>query len=431
MIEALRIEALAFGGAGVGRHDGMAVFVPYAAPGDLVRCRLTGRKKRHAHGQIEALLEGSPLRCEPACPVFGICGGCDWQHLPYGEQARWKERLLGDVLQRQAGVADPVVRPLVPSPEPYGYRSRVQFKCRQTEAGFVMGFYRRGSHYVIDVPSCPVAAGPINQALRWFRQWLPACPCPGRIPQVDLAVDDEGRLRAVLHHLGGDGTQQELATYLRPLAEAVGLSLFFQSGRKQTLTAVCGAEELFVHPLEGDDMRLGYGPGGFAQVNLVQNRRLVGEVLSAAALTGQERVLDLFCGMGNFTLPLARHAGSVLGVEDYAPSIASARLNAHRCGCSRARFLARSAEGVLAQGGDGPFSLVVMDPPRSGAYGVVKELLLARPARIIYISCDPVTLARDLKPLVHGGYRLLWSRPFDLFPQTAHVESVTLLERQP
>jgi 23S rRNA (uracil1939-C5)-methyltransferase len=241
-----------------------------------------------------------------------------------------------------------------------------------------------------------------------------------------MEVDDEGRVRITVHALGTAAAT--LADYLRPLAEQAGISLFVQCGRKETLLRVCGEEALHILPRGAGSLRLAYGAGGFAQVNLEQNRQLVREVCSAAALTGRERVLDLFCGMGNFSLPLALQAGEVVGVENYAPAIEQAERNARANGLTHTRFHARPAEAALRDVmAAKAFDLVVLDPPRTGAYEVVRELVRLRPPRIIYVSCDPPTLARDLVPLLHGGYEVVSSRPFDLFPQTYHTESVTVL----
>jgi len=426
----LQIDTLAYGGKGVGRLDGKAVFVPLTAPGDHVLCRLVQDRKRYAEGEIVELLDPSTQRRPPPCPVFGDCGGCQWQHLPYGVQGHWKERIFNDTLRRQAGVEDAVFRPLVPAPREWGYRSRVQFKCRQAAGGFVMGFYRRGSHFVVDVPSCPIAVPRLNDLLAHFRQWLAASPCPELIPQVDMEFDDEAKVRVVVHHLGGESSV--LADYLRPLAEDAGISLFLQSGRKETLRRVCGEQDLHIHPLGPGQQRLAYGPGGFAQINLEQNRLLVEHLLAEAALDGKQRVLELFCGMGNFSLPLALQAQEVIGIENYAPAIEHATVNARLNGIYNTRFHAVTAEAAIRQlpvAAD--CDLVVLDPPRTGAYPVMRELLRTKPARIIYISCDPVTLARDLVPLLHGGYTVRSCRPVDLFPQTYHTESVTVLQRSP
>ncbi len=424
----LTVDSLAFGGNGVGRHHGKAVFIPLTAPGDRIRCRIIRDKGRYAEAEMEDLLTPAPVRRMPPCPVFGTCGGCQWQHLPYPEQCRWKERIFSELLRRQAGITAPPLLPAAPATEEWHYRSRVQFKCRQTESGFVMGFYRRGSHFVIDVPHCPITDSRLNEALSCFRLWLPASPSPSRIPQVDLATGEVGPVRAVVHFLGGD--PGPLISYLRPRAEEAGIALFLQQGRKDTLIAVGGVPDLVIS-VDSPPLLLAYGPGGFAQVNLSQNRTLVQAVVEAAALTGCERVLDLYCGMGNFSLPLARRAREVFGVEEYAAAIDQARANARRNGIDNVTFQASAAEGAAERlGGGRPFDLVVLDPPRTGAFRVVKELLQAPPRRILYVSCDPPTLARDLKPLVNAGYDLLWTRPFDLFPQTYHIESLSLLQRR-
>jgi len=291
-----------------------------------------------------------------------------------------------------------------------------------------MGFYRAGTHYVVDMARCPITDDRLNDLLPVLRSLLGNSAFANLIPQIDLAVGDDGRRRVVIHFLGSEpGT---FCDWLKQPARKIEASLFVQSGRKETLRQVYGEEDLHIQVAE-PPLTLGYGPGGFAQINLDQNRCLVAEVLAAAGLTGRERVLDLFCGMGNFSLPLARQAASVTGVEDFEPSINKARQNARANGIDNVRFFARPAEGALqALSQEVPFDLVVLDPPRSGAYGVAKELSALQVPRILYISCDPSTLARDLQPLLHHGYALAWSRPFDLFPQTFHTESLTLLVKE-
>jgi len=289
-----------------------------------------------------------------------------------------------------------------------------------------MGFYRRGSHFVVDVPNCPISSPAVNRALAAFRRWLPASPCPDRIPQVDLASDDCGQVRAVVHCL--DSQPHGLADFLRPLAEDAGLALFFQTGRKATLRRIAGAEDLAIE-VDAPPLRLAYGPGAFAQINLDQNRALVAEVVATVPWGGREQVLDLFCGMGNFSLPVARRSARVVGVEDFAPAIEQARANAAANGLGNLDFHAADAVGALEAffPGRAP-DVVLLDPPRSGAYAVCRELKKTAPGKIVYVSCDPATLARDLVPLLQGGYRLARTRPIDLFPQTWHTESVSLLE---
>jgi 23S rRNA (uracil1939-C5)-methyltransferase len=424
MLIDLQIDTLTLGGRGLGRHHGKAVFVPYSAPGDRVRCRVTRSRAQYDEAELVELLQPAPQRRSPPCPVFGRCGGCQWQHLPYPEQARWKEQLFTEQLLR-AGVADATAcLPVVAAPGEWRYRNRLQYKCRQTPHGFVAGFYRHASHFVIDAPHCLLAAPSIDSTYTILREVLPASPCPEAIPQVDIACSDDGSVAVVVHVL--PEAAAGLRDWLTALAERSSFAVALQAGRKATLEALSGAPSLMT-VVDEPPLGLQIGAGGFAQVNPAQNRRLAAAVVAAAALTGGERVLDLYCGVGNFTLPLARRAGSVLGIEGYPPAVADARDNARRHTITNVAFSAEPAEGAAVH--HGSFDLVVLDPPRGGAYPVMRDLLKLRPPRILYISCDPATLVRDLQPLVHHGYSVVSSQPFDFFPQTWHIESLTLLER--
>jgi 23S rRNA (uracil1939-C5)-methyltransferase len=427
IIEDLFIDALAYGGSGIGHHAGKVVFVPFTAPGDRVRCRIVRQKKRYIEAVIDDLKDPSRDRIDPACSVFGECGGCQWQHLGYADQCRWKGEIFNDFMVRKAGVDPAVLLPLIPSPQQWGYRSRVQFKCLNTPDGFKIGFYRRGSHYVIPVETCPVIHPSLNRAREWFLGWIEGTRWAGLVPQIDVAIDDRDRIRAVVHCLAADPS--EFIRFLRKVAEDAGIAIFVQTGRKDTLHPVCGPQELIIE-VDTPALRLGYGPGGFAQINLGQNRAMVREVVAALISDPPGRVLDLFCGMGNFSLPVARIAQEVIGVESYGRSIEMARLNARLNGIDNvAFFVGESAGAATGFSAEGAFDLVVLDPPRSGAYDVARELVTVRPGRIVYISCDPPTLVRDLQPLLHNGYRVVKSRAFDLFPHTHHTESITFLDR--
>lgn len=422
----IQIDSLAFGGKGVSRADGKVLFVSGAVPGDLAICRLVKEKKRYAEAELVELVEPSVSRRKPPCPVADRCGGCQWQFLHYADQCRWKESIFRDLLQRQAG-SDPVrILPIVPAHDEWHYRSRVQFKCFQSKGRFLTGFFRPNSHFVVDIDSCPVVAADLNSTLGLIKSHLADSPYASVISQIDMGLGADGHVRVVLHALRDQG---ELAEYCRPLADESDFSLFLQTERNGKRQHVCGPVDLQI-AVDTPPLSLAYGPGGFAQINLQQNRTLLDAVLQAAQLTGTETVLDLYCGMGNFSLPLARRAGRVVGVEDHASSIAKGRENAEANGIHNISFECRPAEGFLTgPGQENHYDLVLLDPPRSGAFAVMEELLNHRPYKIIYISCDPATLARDLKALLEGEYRLVSSRPFDMFPQTYHIESLTVLER--
>jgi 23S rRNA (uracil1939-C5)-methyltransferase len=426
IISGLEITALTHGGRGLGRHDGKAVFVPLTVPGDTVTCRIKRSKKNFLEAELVEITKSSSARRHFPCPYFGQCGGCQWQHLPYLEQARWKEALFKDQLVRQGIAAEGVIKQIVAAPDEWHYRNRVQFKCSMTADGLVMGFYRHGSHFVVDVDLCMLLRPEIQQVYNLLRQELPHCPVSDAVPQVDVAVGDDEQVRVLLHALPHAKTNVKV--WLRDFAEKHNLNACLQPGRKEAIRSVAGDPNLKV--IVGQpELRLEYGAGGFAQVNSAQNKKMVDSMLSLLELTGQEKVVDLFCGMGNLSLPIARRAAKVIAVEDYAPSIKSARHNAEVNGISNAEFHIGDAATFLGRFGKGDLDLVVLDPPRTGSFATVKKLLDVMPERILYVSCDPATLARDLKQLVHNGYEVVSAQPFDLFPQTWHVESMTLLKK--
>lgn len=427
LIGPLEIESIAFGGNGVARFGGRVIFVRGAVPGDLVWARLLSEKKRYAEAEAVRFDRQSAQRCASHCPVFGECGGCQWQMLPYDEQLAHKQQIFQDILQRQCGIDVGRISTIMPSPVEWNYRSRVQFKCHLHPDGrLALGFFRTGSHFVIDISSCPVAAPAFNRLLPELRRILQASPHAAKVSQIDMEVGDGDPLRVVIHYSGN--SIADLAACLKPLLQDRSRAFFVRSGSKSKLQHIAGPADLTIE-VDSPTLQLAYGAGGFAQINLEQNRRMVEEAIRLAAPESNWRVLDLYCGMGNFSLPFARRVAQVVAVEEHAGSIVQGKVNARFNRITNVDFFARPAQGAYAALADGQgFDLVVLDPPRCGAKEVVADLLAQRVPRILYVSCDPMTLARDLKPLLAGGYRLLESRPLDMFPQTYHLESLTLLE---
>ncbi|MBN1142426.1 MAG: class I SAM-dependent RNA methyltransferase [Deltaproteobacteria bacterium] len=426
----LEIESLAYNGYGVGRWEGKVVFIPLTAPGDRVRFRILQEQKNLCFGEIAEMVAPSSQRRSPPCPVFGQCGGCHWQHLPYPIQVAWKESIFKDQLRRHGGVAENAFSAAVAAPAEWGYRSRVQFKCRLTEKGFVAGFFRRQSHFVIDIVGCPLADPVINATLDRCRRRISGLALADRIPQIDISSDEEGRVRVVVHQLSQEANR--LAQTLRPEWEGEGVSVYLQSGRNHTLRRLGGEDRLALFPLPSRRaLRLGYEAGCFSQVNAAANRNLVAELVSLAGLTGKERVVDLFCGVGNLTFPLARSAGEVIGIENYPAAVESAHRNAAANGIGNVRFFQGDAnrEGNLLDT-LGKIDLAVLDPPREGAFRAIKSLLRLQVPRILYVSCNPSTLARDLVPLLHAGYEVTLARAYDFFPQTFHIEGLVHLQRR-
>lgn len=435
--EVVTIDTLAFGGAGLGRVDGKVCFVPFTAVGDMVRVRVVTEKKSYLEGEVLEYLTASPERIAPPCPVFGICGGCSWQHLPYELQAKIKGDIFAETIMRATRIERTRILPILAAANPYGYRSRVQFKLRSVSGKLLMGFFRKGTHQVVDIPGgCAIANEQINNIFLQLRLLLHTFPDPEKIPQIDVATGDAGDAVVLFHYIGD--RQKEVSAWLaREIPGRIPVTgVFLQRGRKVTVNKIWGSERVsysFPQNLVPDfpEMALTFRVGGFSQVNFQQNTALIETALRWAGLTGTERVLDLFCGNGNFSLPLARHCAEVAGYEDYAFSIEDAVTNSLRNNLSNTSFFCKdSAMGVLdlARRGES-FDLVLLDPPRTGALETVRVIPQVKPEKIIYVSCDPPTLARDLVLLQKSGYVIVKSCPVDMFPQTYHVESITILQK--
>ena len=431
----ITIERLALGGSGVGRINGKVCFVPFSAPGDRLKVRVTREYRSYCEAELLEVYEPSPLRVEPRCPAFGQCGGCDWQHINYQAQCDAKQQILTETLQRVARLATPVVAKTAAAEQPYGYRARAQFKLFQTTAGLIAGFFRRGSRFVIDLPEgCPVVTPAIHAALQPLKAVLQTLPDADLVPQVSLEEGLAGVV-AIVHYTGREQKRLELA--LLAQQEQLGLvGLFVQSGHKDNLQPLFGSGHLEYQVPAGaagqETMTLGYEIGGFSQVNRLQNRRMAQLVNQYAAPETGWRLLDLYCGNGNLSLPLAGQVAEILGVEGFAQSIASAVDNAGQLRVNNSTFKCGDAAELLKQLADrqARFDLVLLDPPRAGAAEALRYLGSLGPERIVYVSCDPATLARDLASLCGGsGYRLIEATPLDMFPQTGHLETVALLTR--
>ncbi|MEB2344770.1 MAG: TRAM domain-containing protein [Deltaproteobacteria bacterium] len=383
----LVIESLAAGGDGVGRApDGRVVFVPLAAPGDRVRVRLVEERPRFARGEIEALLAPGPGRVEPRCPVFGVCGGCAWQHLAYAAQVEAKHAIVRAAFERIAGLAELPPLGFTPSPAPYGYRGRARVRV---ERGAV-GFRRRRSHALCAVTGCPLLAPPLGAALAA----LAAAP-PKPAGDWELALGEGGAVRAA------------------PLAARPGAL----AGERLALRA--GSE------------RLELSPGVFAQANALLLDALAGAVLGAAGAGAS--ALELYAGAGFFTLGLARRFERVVALESDPAAARDLARNAAAAaggGPRRVRVVEARVEPWLAAGEALALApeVVVLDPPRGGVGPAAAEALARLSARrLVHLSCDPATLARDVAVLAERGWRLASLHGFDLFPQTPHVETLAVL----
>jgi 23S rRNA (uracil1939-C5)-methyltransferase len=434
----LRIDRLAYGGAGVARTNGYVVFVRDAVPGDRLRARITRSKRSFAEADPVEMLEPSPDRVEPVAPH----PGAPWQVLPYERQLEEKERQVRDALERLGGFERPPVEPIMPAHQRLRYRNRVEYSFGADEQGeLVLGFHRRGRFDLIDDVSLDILASERVDELReavkeWCREeGLSAWDRRAQSGLLRNLVVREGRrtgrLQArVVTSPGAQFRAAELAGAAKAdsvlWTKAAGVA---ETTREGVTERIKGQEKL-EEKLCGLTFRI--SPDAFFQTNTEMAERLYGSAAELAGMSGRERVLDLFCGIGTIALVLALDAGEVWGVELVEQAVADAIENARLNGVDNARFFAgdvRLAMRPLLERAGRP-DVVVVDPPRAGLSNkVVRRVLEAEAKRIVYVSCNPTTLAPNARQFADAGYQLRTVRPVDMFPQTPHIECVALLER--
>jgi len=441
-------------GDGVARIDGHVVFVKGAIDGEVCSIRILRVTKTVAWAKIEELIAPSPLRRKPLCPAYGPCGGCDFLHMDYSEECRLKEQRVTDALTRVGGLDVPV-RPILAAQQQDRYRNKAIFAVAP---GPITGFYRRRSHQIISAEDCLIQGEAANLAAKALRSWMAEHNIsPYKVNCHEVAREsplggDEGNHTGLIRHLfvreawqSGQAaicvvaTQRDLPhraslidTIRQHCPGAVSIVLCVNPepgnvvlrGEFHTLWG----EDHLLDTLSGLTFRL--SPASFFQVNPAQAERLYAQVIDYAALTGQETVLDLYCGTGTITLLLAKHAKHAIGAEIVTEAVRDARENARLNQVTNAEFIladAGIAAEQLGQRGLLP-DVVIVDPPRKGlAPEVIEQIAEMRPKRVVYASCDPATLARDLKHFATLGYPTREVAPVDMFPRCAHVECVAVL----
>lgn len=427
------IDKLAFGGSGICRINGKVCFVPYSCPGDEVSLKVTTLKKSYCNAEILDIISPSPLRTVPVCNIFGSCGGCNWQHISYTAQIEQKLQIFSDTLWRGARVGGELIRNVVAAPVSYGYRGRVQFKVSSGNGELKIGFFRHGSHIVEDaVDGCPVAAPDINEVLKCFRSVLTGFSGLNSISQISIDSSGHG-LIAIIHLVGRETPQLRafLIDRMQDLAPCTGLLI--QADKKSIPEKIWGDVKIQYQMPGGytgsKPILLTYRPGGFAQVNQDQNMALLFIIRRLGNFTKNQKVLDLYCGNGNFSVPLAYEVASVVGIEGSKDSVVSAEYNSAVNELSNSEFICADVCAGLKRlvNGGRLFDIVLLDPPRIGAGDAVSDIVRLKPDKIIYVSCDPNTLARDCRLFGGYGYQIVESVPVDMFPHTYHLESVTLL----
>jgi 23S rRNA (uracil1939-C5)-methyltransferase len=411
----LEVERLTFGFDALAHHERQVVFVPYAAPGDRIAAEVVERHAGYLRARVTAVDTPGPARVVPGCRYFPTCGGCQWQHVAPAAQREAKRAVVAEQLARVAGVRDVEVLPLEAAPSDWQYRTRITLAVEGRRAGYL----RARSHALVAIDDCPIAAPVLSAHLEVAREWIAALRVPLR--RVTIAVAPGGvAFAAVAAGRPGPADQAASEALMVRMGSVRGVVVGGAG-----LRMVAGDPGVRVELEPGLDLEV---PADvFTQVNAGANQVLLRAVLAFGGFRAGERVLDLYCGAGNLSLPLARRGVSVHGVEREAIAVDAARANATRLGLETATFESASVNAALSRADAGSRDAIVLDPPRTGAAEAVAALAALRAPRILYVSCDPATLARDVRGLVERGYRLARAQPVDLFPQTYHVETVAEL----
>ncbi len=403
----VRIDKLVYGGDGLGRLDGKVIFVPFSAPGDTLSVRILESRKGFARGEMREILQPGSSRRVPACRHFGVCGGCNWQHVEYSDQVEAKRMILEEIIRHRFPETRRLEIGMRPCAAEYGYRSRARIQVRRSTRGLTLGFYRMRSHMVEPIEACPLLRSSLNGALTILKECFEKDPLPLDVREIEIVASEETRRW----------------TWSSPAIErdpATG------PGRP-------GGEEscLLARKIQG--LTYSVSPSAFFQANDFMVSDLLSCIMSLVQEAGPASALDLYGGVGLFSLPLAQQVREVVVVESNHIAAGLCRTNAAAAGLTNIRVIQADAGEWLNSAISPPASeieLVLLDPPRAGAGKAIMDLIPEIGAMsVIYVSCDPQTLARDLVALCGHGYRIDFVEGFDLFPQTYHFETVVRLRR--
>ncbi len=425
------IDSLSHEGRGVATCNGKVTFIDGALPGERVMFQLTNRRRKLDEGKILEILESSPDRVEPGCVHYGICGGCSLQHLSPDDQIKHKEKVLLEQFEHLGNVTPDRVLPPLRSPV-WGYRrkARLGVKYVPKKGGVLVGFREKGSPFIAELTQCEIMAPSIGRRLMALRDLVGELSIRDRLPQIEVAIGD-GKTGLVFRHLA-PLTDEDIGR-LNAFGEEYDFVIFLQPKGPESVHQIWPD-----HPVDlayqpgADEPVLHFLPTDFTQVNAHINRDMVARVIERLELDRGDRVLDLFCGLGNFSLPIARRVEYVLGIEGDEGLVQRARANATRNRIDNIDFICTdlTESEYLQTIEEGRFNKVLLDPARSGAQAIIEKMSFGGIHRVIYVSCNPATLARDAGILVHDkGFRLTQAGVMDMFPHTAHVESIAVFER--
>lgn len=440
----LGITGLGSSGEGVGRFEGFTVFVPGALPGEKVQAKLALVKKSYAQGRLQKILQKSPSRVAPRCPVYTQCGGCQLQHLSYEAQLAEKRQQVVDAMERIGHFRGIKVEKTLAAENPFYYRNKMQVPAASSGRNTLeIGCFAQGTHRVVDVEECFIQQQANNMIASVVRRWMKEYKIP--------AWDEDAGTGIVRHVMGRVGvrTGEVMAVLIAGVSqvphikelgkllakEIPGFKTLVLNINTRHTNVIMGEHsrivtgEGFIHDRLGE-LSFKISPLSFFQVNSLQAERLYGEALKAAGLTGKETVIDVYCGTGTITLFLAKKAKEAFGIEIVASAIADAKNNARNNGIKNAHFILGDAGRELPRLVEAGVKadVIVLDPPRAGCEErVLRTIAGVKPQRVVYVSCNPATLARDAEILCSLGYFIKRVQPVDMFPQTHHVETVALL----
>ncbi|MCB1136970.1 MAG: 23S rRNA (uracil(1939)-C(5))-methyltransferase RlmD [Chlamydiia bacterium] len=435
------VHGLGSSGEGIGRFHGLTVFVEGALPGEEVEAEVQLSKKSYARARLLRVIRPSEQRVEPPCPFYERCGGCQIMHMSYAEQLRLKRQRIVDALTRIGRLADVDVAEVRPSPSPVAYRNKIQLPVVTGADGTVMGLYARQSNDLVPIDACLIHC-PLGEQVFAALQRL--------LPDSGLVAYDKRSGKGELRHVlikTALATQQVLIVLVgahqpSPALQELASALIRQPGVKGVVhnlnprrdNVILGREYLCLAGEDGmeeelNGLRFEVAPASFFQVNPPQAEQLYAYAIATAQLQSGDRVIDAYCGVGTLTLHAAQKAGTVVGVELVPQAIENAKRNAARNGLANCTFYCGAVEDLLAE--LEPSDALFLNPPRKGcAPEVLEAIAQHQPLRVVYVSCDPATLARDVALLVAEGYKIEAVQPFDMFPQTMHVETVLTLVRR-
>ncbi len=440
----LEIDALGAEGEGIGRVDGYALFVPGALPGERVQAHVIKANSGYGVAKLVEIINPAPERVNPPCAIFGKCGGCTLQHLDYSAQLAYKRKVVEDALTRLGGLKDITVSPVIGMDEPWQYRNKGSFPLAEIDGRVQAGFFAPRSHRLIPTEDCLIQQESGLIAMLAVRDWANEHGVAaydektgrGLIRHVVMRTTVNGEVMAVL--VSTSASIPEKKALIETLRDRVeGLASIYLNIQKGQTNVILGTDYrlLWGEPYITEtlcDLSFSISPASFLQVNPVQTEKLYEKAIELLALNGNERVVDAYCGIGTITLLLARHAKEVVGIENVPEAVEDAKRNAEQNSIQNARFLCAPAEEALPKLLADGFKVdaLLLDPPRKGAEeAFLRAVIESGVQRVVYISCNPATLARDCKMLSEGGYKVEAVQPFDLFPQTAHTETVCLLKR--